>query len=366
MKVTLVAGFDPAQPAASGVQSYVTSLGKKLAELGQEVEVLSLGSRRSVSGGIEFVPVASGVHNSFEFVLALGRYLGRRKDPAKVVHANRADDLIPFHFLKPQAKKVLTLHGDHGVQVRARRGRTSAALYHLGEQYSLPRTQSIICVSRSTKADFCDRYPWLAAQLRLIPAGVDLELFRPGESRSPRGKIGVPETAKLATFVGRFEPEKDPLSIVEQFMGLHKHHPDAHLLMIGEGRLDVEVRRRASFSRGSIRIAGPVAQRELAQILAVSDLLVLASKHEGLPTVALEALACGVPVVGPRVGVLPQVVEPGINGFLIGSRLDLQTLMEKALYETAWVPAACRASVLVYGWEKVAPAILEVYREIAS
>src|SRR2546422_10983981 len=65
LKVTFVAGFDPAHPAASGVQSYVTSLGKNLAGLGQEVEVPGLGSRRAVSGGIGFVSVASEGPTSF-------------------------------------------------------------------------------------------------------------------------------------------------------------------------------------------------------------------------------------------------------------------------------------------------------------
>jgi len=109
-----------------------------------------------------------------------------------------------------------------------------------------------------------------------------------------------------------------------------------------------------------------VGQDRLAILMAASDLLVLASKHEGLPTVALEALATGIPVVGPGVGILPEVVIPGVNGFLASTSLDLESLMEKALYDSSWDPSTCRSSVRVHGWDKVAPAILEVYRDIAS
>ena len=366
MRITLVAGFDPEQPAASGVQSYVMTLGRTLAARGEEVEVLSLGSKRSRSGGIEFVPVSPRATSALEFVVALARHLSRRKTSAQVVHANRPDDLIPFHVLSPRVKKVLTLHGDHGVHLRARRGRAPAILYRVGERYSLHRTQSIICVSPRTKEDFSNRYPQLTPQFHVIPPGIDLELFHPRDRLSERQKIGIPESAKVATFVGRFEPEKDPLLIVDQFIRIHESFPDARLLMVGDGRLDSELRRRAISAQGSITIMRPVSQRDLALLLGMSDLLVLASRHEGLPTVALEALASGVPVVGPRVGVLPEVIESGINGFLIQSPLELGTVMQKALYETNWVPAACRASVLVYGWERVAPAILQVYHDIAS
>lgn len=366
MRIALVAAVNPQIPSASGVQSYVSMLGTRLASMGQEVELLGLGLKRSLVGGVEVVPIAREVRNAFEFVVALSRHLKRWGDSASIIHAQRPDDLIPFHLMKPATKKVITLHGDHGIHVRSRRGRAQEAFYRVGERYSLMRTHSILCVSKSTKIGFGSRYPLLAAHLRVIPAGIDLDMFHPRDRGPARTELGIPEGDKLVIYVGRFEPEKNPISIVEQFSGLRERHRDARLLLIGDGQLSSDLRRRAGSSGGSIRVEGPVGQDRLAILMAASDLLVLASKHEGLPTVALEALATGIPVVGPGVGILPEVVIPGVNGFLASTSLDLESLMEKALYDSSWDPSTCRSSVRVHGWDKVAPAILEVYRDIAS
>jgi glycosyltransferase involved in cell wall biosynthesis len=366
VRIALVAAVNPEHPAASGVQSYVMTLGRKLAELDQEVEILGLGSKPSVIDGVSFVPVAGKVRSAFEFVLALWRHLKRWHDSASIVHAHRPDDLIPFHLLQPRTTKVITLHGVHSVHVKARRGQAAAVVYRMGEEFSLARTRSIICVSPDTRNYFSARYPRLTPRLRIIPAGIDLDCFCPRDRSLARARLGISGDEKIAIYVGRFEPEKDPQSIMDAFSPLREKHPNARLLMVGDGRLDSQLRHRAKSSPESIRILKPMPQDELAWILAASDLLVLASKHEGLPTIALEALACGIPVVGPPVGVLPDVVKPGVSGFLTKTSLELPILMEKALYETSWVRSASRESVRTHGWDKIAPKILEVYRDIAA
>jgi glycosyltransferase involved in cell wall biosynthesis len=366
VRIALVAGVNPEHPASSGVQSYVMTLGKKLAEMDQEVQILGLGSKPSVVDGVYFVPVARKVRSAFEFVFAVWRHLKRWHGSVSIVHAHRPDDLIPFHLLQPGTAKVITLHGVHGVHVKARRGEAAAILYRMGEKFSLARTHSIICVSPDTRKYFSSRYPRLAPRLHMIPAGIDLDCFCLRDRGLARARLGIPEDDKIAVYAGRFEPEKNPQSIVDAFCSLRERHRNARLLMVGDGRLDSQLRHRAKSSQESIRIIKPVRQDELAWILAASDLLVLASKHEGLPTIALEALACGIPVVGPPVGVLPDLVKPGVTGFLTRSPFDLPILMEKALYESSWVRSASRESVRTHGWDKIAPKILEVYRDIAA
>ena len=334
--------------------------------MGEEVVLLGVGAEACHVGGADFVPVAPSVRSSAHFVFALTRFLRRWTDRRGVVHAQRPDDLIPFHLRAPELPKVVTLHGVHGIHVEARRGRAVASIYRAGEHYSLARTRAILCVSPITRDYFQRRYPRLSPLLRLIPAGIDFDLFRPEDRTKARKRIGVSPEDKLLTFVGRFEPEKNPLQIMEEVVALRSQHPDLCLLMIGNGALAPELRQRANLTSGACEVREPVVQEELARVLAASDALVVASTHEGLPTVALEAMACGVPVVGTPVGILPDIVRPGVNGYLAHAPSDLRTFIEKALYGTTWVASDCRASVRSFGWDQVAPAILEVYREISA
>jgi glycosyltransferase involved in cell wall biosynthesis len=210
------------------------------------------------------------------------------------------------------------------------------------------------------------RYPDLAPRVRFIPAGIDLDGFCLRDREESRERLGITSGDGLVTFVGRLEPEKRPLEILEMFECLRARHPAARLLIVGDGRLRTELRRRTARLGTSAQIRNSVTQAELAQIFSASDLLVVASSHEGLPTVALEALACGTPVVGTEVGILPDIIRPGVNGFLVPSLSELCAFTEKALYQMTWVRSDCRASVRMFGWDQVAPAVLEVYREVAT
>ena len=126
------------------------------------------------------------------------------------------------------------------------------------------------------------------------------------------------------------------------------------------------LRQKVSANGAPVLFQPPVPSHLLAQYLGASDLLLIGSKHEGLPTVALEALACGTPVVATPVGILPELIKPGLNGFIAHSESEFQSSVEQALCDTGWNREECRASVAMFAWQNVAPAILEVYREITS
>jgi len=262
--------------------------------------------------------------------------------------------------------KVVTLHGVHGVHVAARRGPAAAALYRLAERYSLRRTDAILCVSPATLNHFQHCYPHLAGRLRMIPAGIDTRIFKVQNTQAARRLLGFPEDGKLIAFVGRFEPEKRPDWVLDEFRSLRRSHSDVRLVMIGEGSMAGALRGKLSTSGDPVSLQSSVPQDVLARYLGASDLLVVASRHEGLPTVALEAMACGTPVVAWPVGILPDIVKSRVNGFIAHSEHEFRALIEEALYETSWMREQCGASVAMFGWEKIAPAILEVYREISS
>lgn len=366
MRIHLVGSLNPAVTVPSGVRSYVLALASGLSRLGQDVRVLGVGPQVAETEEFEFVPITEHAVSSAQFVLALARYLRRAEKLEGIVHGGRPDDLVPFHIEAGHLATVLTLHGAHSVHVRAKRGALFAAAYRLAERYSLDRARAILCVSPGTHAYFSKKYPRVASRLRIIPAGVDMTLFRVRSKEEARHRVGLDPSAKYLAFVGRFEPEKDPIRILTEFVKLRTRHPDAKLLLIGNGRLENELKTMAVAHQDCVAILRTMPQDQLAAILAASDALVVASRDEGLPTVAFEALACGTPIVGTRVGILPEVIRPGTNGYLVDSPTELHPFMEKALYGTSWVEEVCRASVREFGWDRIAPEILEVYREIAT
>jgi glycosyltransferase involved in cell wall biosynthesis len=366
MKVILVASANPSRPSASGIQSYVVALARVLARRGAEVVLLGLGSEPSSIDGFEFVPILDRIAVAPQFSMGIARFVRRHRNLDGVVHAQRPDDLLGFHIGAPHLPTIVTLHGAHAVHVSARRGKVVGDIYGAVERYSLERTRAALCVSRDTLSYFESRYPDLRDRLHLIPAGVDMNSFQPKDQGEARKRFGIPETARVALFVGRFEPEKNPIEILESFHAVSLVRPEAQLILIGNGSLGTLLRLRAGQVGPSVRIVESVPQSELAWLYSAANVLVLASRHEGLPTVALEALASGTPVVGPAVGILPEVIVPGINGYVVPRVSQLSEFMEKALCETRWVSEHCRESVRHFGWDDIAPAILEVYHEVSS
>ncbi len=364
VNVNLVAAVNPSGPGASGVRNYVFTLARELTSRGVDVMVIGHGPNAAKYDAFDFVSVTERIGNASEFILALALFLKRTHRLQGLVHANRPDDLVPFHLESPQVPAVLTLHGVHAVHIRAKRGPVPAAAYRLAERYSLVRARAILCVSPDTLAHFRALYPFLEDRFRMVPSGVDMDFFRIRSRAEARAMFKFPEEHKVVAFVGRFEPEKNPVHVAEEFLALNKQHSDARLVMVGAGSLTEDIRRLAASNPGRIHVLPPMDQEKLAWLFSAADVLVVASYHEGLPTVALEGLACGTPIVGTPVGILPQVVKSGVNGFLTDGPLQLAPLLDRALYEVDWVKEACRNSVRQFGWDRIVPAILEVYSEI--
>lgn len=120
-------------------------------------------------------------------------------------------------------------------------------------------------------------------------------------------------------FVGRLSPEKGILNLLDAMKLLAREFPDLILDIVGDGSLMEELKRIAlTHPLGKrLRVLGWIGQQELPSEYNEIRLLVLPSFTEGLPKVMLEAMACGTPVLATRVGGVPDVVEGGVNGFLL-------------------------------------------------
>ena len=159
------------------------------------------------------------------------------------------------------------------------------------------------------------QYPQLKDRYRHLKNTVDLELFYPLELAAKKlqckalaRKMQLPENTRFALCVNRLHPQKDPLLLVRAFALLEQ--PDVHLLVAGDGELrevvEAEIQRLGIGDR--VTLLGLVSPEEVAELYRLSSVFIVSSAYEGVPIVALEALACGVPVVGTECGEIPLIV----------------------------------------------------------
>lgn len=202
-------------------------------------------------------------------------------------------------------------------------------------------------------------------RLRVVANGVDQELFRPGDRLAARRDLDLPLDGSLLLFVGRLVAVKGP----DIALAALARTPDVRLAMVGDGPLAANLRRQAAGLGLGDRViwAGERPHSEIARWLAASDGLILSSRSEGEPNVALEALAAGRPVAATTVGGTPDVIREGVGGCLARPQDpgDLARAMERLLART-WEPTALRVLVAERSWPASAARLLAVLVEVAE
>ena len=163
---------------------------------------------------------------------------------------------------------------------------------------------------------------WLLARketperIRIIPSGVDLQRYtQVARSSHVREALGIEAKQFVAGFSGRLSEEKAPLSVLRIASQIDRDLP-VHFIMTGAGLLEHSLRagiRRQRLQK-RVHFVGMVA--DVRDYLACYDVLLLPSEIDGRPTVVLEALAMGIPIIASAVGGLPELVQHGETGFL--------------------------------------------------
>jgi len=202
-------------------------------------------------------------------------------------------------------------------------------LYDAIERRLLTRASRVFCVRESAVSRYREMYPERADRFGFVPTWVDTETFSPGSDavraslrRAKRVQIEAPEDTRLLVSVGRLDSQKDPLLMIEAMARAVACDPRLRLVMFGDGvlRESVEAAIESHRLRSSIRLMGVAQPREIASWLRAADAFLMTSAYEGMPIAALEALACGVPVVSTAVGELPRLVLTGVTGALAERR----------------------------------------------
>lgn len=212
-------------------------------------------------------------------------------------------------------------------------------LYEWLDRRHLRLMDHVVCVSEGQAAKvrrWC-RVP--APRLSVIHNSARLAAFAARDPAS-RGRLlsfFVPGVDRVVLAAGRLSPEKGFGVLVEAAATICTADPAAGVVIFGEGALRPELERRVAELGLSDRVVLPGFRTDLDSLIGAAEVVVLPSFTEGLPNVALEASAAGVPVVATAVGGTPEVVADGATGFLVpgGEPAALAAKVGELLRDTA-------------------------------
>lgn len=196
-----------------------------------------------------------------------------------------------------------------------------------GEARVIRAADRIIAPTDTERAQLIDLYGADPARIYVAPPGVDLSRFCPGDRAAAKRHFGFSDDP-LVVFVGRLQPFKGTDIAVGAMEYLGRMVPDAQLAIVGGDsprgsrgeriRLKLAARRLGVSER--LRFMEPVDHTELPELYRAADVVVVPSASESFGLVALEASACGTPVVATAVGGLRLIVRDGESGYLVARR----------------------------------------------
>lgn len=211
------------------------------------------------------------------------------------------------------------IHGEHGRDMSDLAG--ASRKYRLIRRLFSPWVQRYVTVSRDLADYLVEGIHVAPDRVRHIYNGVDTQRFLPREA----GTAPIPGTSAeqhvVLGWVGRMQPVKAPLILVELLHRLVSEKPDRRrwlrLALVGDGPLRDEVERRVDELQLRELVWLPGGRNDVEALLPAMDLFLLPSLGEGISNTILEAMACGLPVIATSVGGNPELVQPGRTGALV-------------------------------------------------
>jgi glycosyltransferase involved in cell wall biosynthesis len=256
----------------------------------------------------------------------------------------------------PDAPLIYTSH--HTYRTAHGRHIGTAPMAHF-ESRGYRLAERIIAVSQSTASSLVNDYQLSRDVISVIPAGVDTGWLSPPSPGAERNTV---------LFVGRLVPNKGVQYFVAMFRSLAKEYPNLVAEVCGEGILYDAALSAATSLDGRLRMLGRVSDEELRDAYRRARLFVMPSKYEGLGLVALEAMACGTPVVGLDVPGLRDLRDTGISLVPAGDQQALHEKVSQLLSDDVrrgeLSKQALEAVRSNYAWEVVRTRIAEVYRSV--
>jgi D-inositol-3-phosphate glycosyltransferase len=385
---------------AGGMNIYVLESAQRMAAMGVSVDIFT---RRTDSAQADIVEISPGVrvrhfdcgHGTLTKEQLPIHISGLSQEFSRIMRTENYDVIHSHYWLSgkvamPAAKElgiplVHTMHTMARVKnLNLAEGETPEPMIRVqGETQVVAAANALIANTDAEGASLVSLYDACPDIVHVVSPGVDLFTFTPGESRSAaREIVGLPQDALVVSFVGRIQPHKGPEVLIRATSELVKHSPLLrHKLIVNivggaSGANTEEVDRLKELTTwlaidDVVRFSPPVPREDLPQWYRAADLVVVPSYSESFGLVALEAQACGTPVIATAVGGLRTAVADGISGVLVDghdpkawssviSRL-LQEPQRRVLLSMGAVEHASH-----FGWDVTARGTLDIYDLVIS
>jgi len=255
-------------------------------------------------------------HAPYSLALAVAIHDTARKEELDLVHVHYA---IPHATSAWIARKMMEDAGEdlkiittlHGTDI------TLVGLHPSFQaitRFSILHSQGVTAVSEFLRRETVRGFAIPEERIDVIPNFVDTRVWRPGLEPCHRATL-APAGEKIIMHISNFRPVKRVPDAVDVFARINRAVP-ARLVMVGDGPERPRVRERAQEIGVGDRVTFLGKHASVEELLSCADLVLLPSASESFGLAALEAMACGAPVVATRIGGLPEVIPDGEAGYL--------------------------------------------------
>ncbi|HUF91105.1 MAG TPA: glycosyltransferase [Candidatus Limnocylindria bacterium] len=326
-------------PFCGGVTVAVETLRRGLEGRGHEAWVVAPRCAGEAADGprvVRYPSIPAATYPQFPLAVPFApRPAARvRRLDADVFHAHHPFLLGPAARRFARARRrplVFTYHTryeKYAHYVPLRRGLVEAAAVWFSTRFAA-RADAVIAPSAGVRDEL--RARGVRTPIAVVPTGLDLDLFRPGERARARRRLGWHPTDPVVLYVGRLDREKSVERVLLAFARLVSTLPRARLQVVGQGTEGGRLRAQASALGVAARVtfAGARAHDTLPVVYQAADVFLFASETETQGLVLAEAAACGLPAVAVRAPGCEEAIRDGVTGLLTKS--DAGALADTAI-----------------------------------
>lgn len=362
-------------PASGGIGYYVYNLSRKLFERGHTVTVITRGSlqetRNHVIDGVNVLRVPFFPLYPFHVFLlsvSVNRQFKSLEPEFNIVHLHTPMPL----FVRTSLPLITTVHTPMKIDARyhevinlyslAEKAQ-SLTVYPCAESRAFKASNKITSVS-STVAHELEEYGLNPDEITVVHNGVDEKAFVPGRERR--------SSERYILYTGVLRARKGLFDLLQCASCVCKVHNDVSFAICGKGPFLNKLKEKARKMNLQDKVAflGYVERSRLIQLYQEAEIQAIPSHYEGMPTVLLEAMSCGLPVVATDVGGNKEVILPGANGFLVPPRSPekmakiISRLLDDPLLREKVGRAARKTVLNNFTWDKIADNVIKCYEDI--